>query len=256
MLASWRSLLVLFLSFCGSGCRWCGPCGPCGYMSCSSPVVGGDCDACEGPCDGSCDTACGQFPRSCGTCLPGVRGGFSGLMLPLLSTRLACGSGCGDVYWGEWIYNPPECCDACNEDGCWAGSSCDGSYGPCGGCGSCLLAGPGAVLRGTYLGVTGVVRGAFSLLNCGYCNAFQAYPAQCGYGYCPDACDSPACGACGSPTCSGDCAAVQRRSTAPVAASRPVAGVRTARVPRGHAGSAAGSSVQRTSRVVNSRLRR
>jgi hypothetical protein len=177
-------------------------------------------------------------------------------MLPLLSTRLACGSGCGDVYWGEWIYNPPDCSDACNEDGCWTGSSCNGSYGPCGGCGSCLLAGPGAVLRGTYLGVTNVVRGTFNLLNCGYCNTFHAYPSQCTYGDCAEAIDSPVCGSCGSSTCGGDCAAIQRRSTLPLAAARPATGVRNVRVPQGYVGPAARSSVQRTSRVVNGRLRR
>jgi hypothetical protein len=26
---------------------------------------------------------------------------------------LTCGSGCSEVYWGEWLSDPPACCDPC-----------------------------------------------------------------------------------------------------------------------------------------------
>ena len=40
-----------------------------------------------------------------------------------------CEAGCGDVYWGEWSYDPPDACDPCDAYGNWIGPSC-GS--PCG----------------------------------------------------------------------------------------------------------------------------
>lgn len=35
--------------------------------------------------------------------------------------RLACGSGCGEVYWGEWISDPPDCADPCDQCGNYVG---------------------------------------------------------------------------------------------------------------------------------------
>ena len=70
---------------------------------------------------GSCcaDGSVGTYPGSCGTCRRGSGGGLSGIVLPLLSTRLACGSGCGSMYWSEWIADPPSPCDPCDDNGCW-----------------------------------------------------------------------------------------------------------------------------------------
>lgn len=35
---------------------------------------------------------------------------------------LACGSGCcGEVYWGEWISDPPDCADPCDNCGTYVG---------------------------------------------------------------------------------------------------------------------------------------
>ncbi len=28
--------------------------------------------------------------------------------------RTVCGNGCGEVYYGEWLSNPPDCCDPCD----------------------------------------------------------------------------------------------------------------------------------------------
>jgi hypothetical protein len=96
-------------------------------------IVGDACDVgnpalCGSECE-SCSLG-DNFPGGCGRTIMGCRGGLSGLALPLLSTRLACGSGCGDVYWNEWMCDPPECCDPCDEYGCWVGpQTCPGR--PC-----------------------------------------------------------------------------------------------------------------------------
>jgi hypothetical protein len=75
-----------------------GQCGDCdGRGDC------GDCDAC-GPCD-----TCGMGPCSC----PPIFGGFFNM--------LTCGAGCGDIYWGEWINDPPDDCDPCDDCGNWIG---------------------------------------------------------------------------------------------------------------------------------------
>jgi hypothetical protein len=38
--------------------------------------------------------------------------------------KLTCGSGCGEVYWGEWISDPPDPCDPCDGCGNWIGPRC------------------------------------------------------------------------------------------------------------------------------------
>lgn len=66
-------------------------------------------DECGGEGCGGCD--------SCGV-------GREPLLLNRTRNLLTCGSGCGDVYWGEWTGDPPSC------------GSC-GGCGRCGGCGEC-----------------------------------------------------------------------------------------------------------------------
>jgi len=34
---------------------------------------------------------------------------------------LTCASGCGEIYWGEWISDPPDACDPCDDWGNWIG---------------------------------------------------------------------------------------------------------------------------------------
>lgn len=41
----------------------------------------------------------------------------------MLRRTFTCGSGCGEIYWGEWINDPPSC-DACNDHGDWTGTAC------------------------------------------------------------------------------------------------------------------------------------
>ncbi len=40
----------------------------------------------------------------------------------------SCRWGCGEIYWDEWLSEPPDCCDPCDECGNWAGpqSCCRG----------------------------------------------------------------------------------------------------------------------------------
>lgn len=211
-LATMAGLLAIAMS---SGCGWhrayginrgCGPCGD---------AVAVDVGGCETDACGGCDTCGGDiYPGSCGTRATGPCGGLSGFCLPLLSTRLACGSGCGGVYWNEWICDPPECCDPCNDGGCWVGpQSCPPQ--------SCWF--PGRLLLGTCRHVRGVVAGAIHLglhgYRPGYCAGGAASCTTCGLEDCTG-CD--ACSDCGSMGCAGECA--RANVAAPTLAARGSAG--------------------------------
>lgn len=51
---------------------------------------------------------------------------------------LGCASGgCGEVYWGEWMSDPPAPCDPCDDCGNWTGGCGTGCGTGCGSCGSC-----------------------------------------------------------------------------------------------------------------------
>ena len=41
-----------------------------------------------------------------------------------LKYMLTCGAGCSEIYWGEWISEPPDCCDPCDHCGNWTGPGC------------------------------------------------------------------------------------------------------------------------------------
>jgi hypothetical protein len=79
---------------------------------CTQPHMCGDvavCDSCDGGGCGSCGCAVG--------CCPGRP------LAGCLTRALTCGSGCGDVYWDEWINDPPACCDPCDDYGNWTGNA-------------------------------------------------------------------------------------------------------------------------------------
>ena len=65
------------------------------------PVLG-SCDSC-GMCGGTCD---GHTPSS------------------YVGHQLVCASGCGEVYWGPWLSDPPDECDPCDDCGHWVGEGC------------------------------------------------------------------------------------------------------------------------------------
>ena len=79
----------------------------CSGCACThSSMYGGGCGAtgCDDCGVASCEPACG-----CGV--------------------ETCSSGCGEVYWGEWTNNPPDCCDPCNNCGDFTGGG--GCCDPC-----------------------------------------------------------------------------------------------------------------------------
>lgn len=135
----------------GSGGGGCGP----GYLCLPKPIVwcGNENECGPGGCgQGDCDScAC---PDDCG-------------ILPALGRGLSCGKGCGEIYWGEWYSDPPDCCDPCDDCGNWTGPHGFCNLGPC----QRLLA------------------------------AFH------GYKYCPNPCTGPSCGGfCNKASCAtGGC---------------------------------------------------
>ncbi len=54
----------------------------------------------------------------CGVCGGGCQGHTPAQHLKYLMT---CASGCGEIYWGEWISDPPAPCDPCDDWGHWTG---------------------------------------------------------------------------------------------------------------------------------------
>jgi hypothetical protein len=62
------------------------------------PVLG-SCDAC-GVCGGACE---GHTPSS------------------YTKHMLTCASGCGEIYWDEWLSDPPDACDPCDHCGNFVG---------------------------------------------------------------------------------------------------------------------------------------
>jgi hypothetical protein len=110
--------LILALSV-SSGCCClpnCGGCGSCGGCCFPEPIVwNGCCNECgPGPCE-SCADCCGE----CG-------------IFPFLNWNKTCGKGCGEIYWGEWYSDPPDCCDPCDQcHGQWTGPHGYCCLGPC-----------------------------------------------------------------------------------------------------------------------------
>ncbi len=44
----------------------------------------------------------------------------TGCLSPL-QQLMGCSSGCGEIYWDEWLSDPPDCCDPCDQCGNWIG---------------------------------------------------------------------------------------------------------------------------------------
>lgn len=133
----------------GPGLSGCGSCGEVACTTCPPPA------ACACHC-GRCD----EIP-----CMPHA----SCLLQPAreigdgIHRSLTCGGGCGEIYWDEWISDPPDACDPCDCDGHWNGhrgvrmglferlhflwngyryygdceTPCQGCDTGCGGCASC-----------------------------------------------------------------------------------------------------------------------
>ena len=98
------ALIVLLLgsAVCFSGCHVMEtPYAPLTHHRAWDPVFGscGTCGVCGGPCEGY--TPAGY-----------------------LGHKLTCGSGCGEIYWGPWLNDPPDDCDPCDDCGNWVGPRC------------------------------------------------------------------------------------------------------------------------------------
>ena len=88
---------------------------------------------------------------------------------------MLCGSGCGEVYFGEWLSNPPDCEDPCPE---FAGGPCGCRPAPmtsCG-CGACDTCCPR--IRPFRL-IGRLVRGFYGKRYCDHC----ADDCECGGEY-------------------------------------------------------------------------
>jgi hypothetical protein len=124
----------------GGGCRTCcdgpcrGDCGccPCGNHGCDGGCgcedlgCGNDCGCC--PCGNQdCDGCCNEYSDcgdNCGGCSDGFcgcvdDGGCQGACWDGTCRRKKCSwlcklGACGEVYWNEWVSDPPDCCDPCN----------------------------------------------------------------------------------------------------------------------------------------------
>jgi len=122
-----------FLCPFGPGCDpqyCCGPtCGPaCG------PECGPDCGpVCDGPCGPDCGPPCP--PDGCGPCHR-YFGPLSWLFAQFRLRECRACSGCGEVYWGGYCSDPPDCCDPCDCYGNWTGGcgpwAGGGGYGSAG----------------------------------------------------------------------------------------------------------------------------
>lgn len=102
---------------CAGGCgEACGPVGGTDW----GPACGVAEEPCAEPCAGPCGPAC--YPR----------GPLSWLFA--LFAGDFCGDGCGEIYWGDFYSEPPECCDPCDRCGNWTGGPTGQSACPSGGC--------------------------------------------------------------------------------------------------------------------------
>jgi hypothetical protein len=112
-------LCALVALLASSGCCCYGPPGP---------NQGGACCLCLPKPIVWCGTEHECGPDGCTSCAaPGDCG-----LLAALKRCKTCGKGCGEIYWGEWISDPPDCCDPCDQCyGQWTGPHGYCNLGPC-----------------------------------------------------------------------------------------------------------------------------
>jgi len=114
---------------CGPAC--CDvPCGPASGPACGPPCES-CCDGCSDPCGAACCDACPQpcCDPCCDPCYDpcydpccGARGLLGWLFRPLAWS--CCDTSCGEIYWGDFHGDPPDCCDPCDDCGNWTGRGC------------------------------------------------------------------------------------------------------------------------------------
>lgn len=111
-------LALSLLTVSAAGCCGAGNCGSCGIGGCGVTDCGVApktpfCRTYEERIAGG-NAACGTCATSVGCCNGGIKG--------WLHNNATCCRGCGDVYWGEWTSDPPDCCDPCDQCGNFTGS--------------------------------------------------------------------------------------------------------------------------------------
>ena len=215
MISRCTLLVMLFGLLAGGGCC----CGGRVYQSnCGGPglACGANCGPrCNGPLCRAYEQRVSSGCSTCGTCCPDVGcGGFKGW----LTQGATCGRGCGSVYAGEWISDPPDCCDPCNR--------CNGDFTGSGCCG-----GPGLLAR-----IARGVQGARCGGGCGLCGG--AGCSSCGGS---SSCGGGGCTSCGDGLSSGGSVihshsgGVLNENWDPAPAPRPTPGkpIHKAQVPAG-----------------------
>lgn len=90
------ALAFVISSLFMTGCVGWGPCGDERFVG---PLQGAMSDVCT-TCNDHCNNCDGYNPP------------FGNLR-----RTLACGSGCGEIYYGEWVSNPPNTCNECDARG-------------------------------------------------------------------------------------------------------------------------------------------
>ena len=152
---------------CGPGCPTaCASCEPTIKLP-YERVRPAPCDSfCEPDCSPACGPACGPVCGQrgpCGRCGPCGRQFWGPLSLigALFSVPTWCGDGCGEIYWGDFHGDPPDCCDPCDCHGNYTGVNA----GPCrrgcrspAGCSDCGSTGCGPTGHG-LVGSPGRVSG-------------------------------------------------------------------------------------------------
>lgn len=132
---------------CGGACR--AACGPICEPACE-PACGPSCEPACGPPCGSCADPCGDPCSYRGHC------GFSSWFARLFLPYSWCGGSCGEIYWGDFHGDPPDCCDPCDRCGNFTGcvDGCTTECGSGGGCGAggCIDAGCSGCGGGEYYG--------------------------------------------------------------------------------------------------------
>lgn len=92
----WLAAATLLVALGATGCHH----NTCGG---SGPLLGGKLQGVGGACQK-------------GACQKGCDGGYRGhKLLDALHGHFWGCSGCGEVYWNEWQYDPPDCCDPCDD---------------------------------------------------------------------------------------------------------------------------------------------
>lgn len=120
------------MTFCSWSSGWLAGIALLAASGCASPYAYYGDDCCGGPSifsgrrvSGDCG-ACGSGDcGKCGDCGTATCDTFETHTLTgALRQSATCGGGCGDLYLGEWSYDPPDECDPCGNHGDWVGERC------------------------------------------------------------------------------------------------------------------------------------